>query len=248
MFKILLCDNGNVENVAPFAKERNLGIEVQAFHDPDKLSLSVFEDYEKVLSGINLRSLHGPFGDLNPGSHDEKIRVVTRERFEEGFSAALRLKINNIVLHNGYVPGTRPLTRWIPQSINFWKEFIRDKQHMIFHIENMLELSPDILDEVITGIDSPKVDVCLDIGHAHCNSQKSVVEWIQFLKNKIGYVHIHDNHGETDEHLGLGKGTIPLLEVFSALKQFAPNAIWAMEAEGDGLLQSLDWLQQNRIL
>jgi len=56
-------------------------------------------------------------------------------------------------------------------------------------------------------------------------------------------VHIHDNHGETDEHLGLGKGNIPLEAVFSDLKKHSPDAIWALEAEGDGLLQSIRWLK-----
>ena len=243
MPKVILCDDGKFKEVALLAKENGYGIEVQAFHKPDNLPPNAFEDHQKAIEDIELRSLHGPFGDLNPGSHDDIIRAVTRERFEQGYSAAVKLGISQMVLHDGYVPGTRKPANWIPESVAFWKDFIKDKPRMKFHIENLLEFTPDILAAVVDGIQSPNVDLCLDIGHAHCNSKVEVTDWIRYLRNRIGYVHIHDNHGETDEHLGLGKGNIPLEAVFSDLKKHSPDAIWALEAEGDGLLQSIRWLK-----
>lgn len=244
MREIILCDDGNVEQTAKIAKERGFGIEVQAFHDPDNLKPTAFEDHQNALKGIALTSLHGPFGDLNPGSSDNKIREVTKERLEEGYIAAVRLGIKNVVFHNGYIPGTRQMKRWLPESIKFWQEFAKSKPETRFHIENMLEHSPELLGELMDGIGLPNVDICMDIGHAHCNSKQSVVAWIKYLRGKIGYVHIHDNHGETDEHLGLGEGTIPLIEVFDALDEYAPNAIFAVEAEGNGLIKSADWLEK----
>ncbi len=87
-----------------------------------------------------------------------------------------------------------------------------------------------------------------DVGHAHCNSHTPVLKWIEALGNRIGYVHLHDNHGEADEHLGLGQETIPMLEVCHALNECAPNAICAIEAEGDGLVVSLRWLCNNGLI
>ncbi len=75
-----------------------------------------------------------------------------------------------------------------------------------------------------------------------------MLQWIKSLGNRIGYVHLHDNHGEHDEHLGLGEGNIPMQDVCQALEECSPDAIWAIEAEGDGILQSLEWLDKHEIL
>lgn len=70
------------------------------------------------------------------------------------------------------------------------------------HLENVFEKDISMLTELIAAIDDPRIDIDLD----------------------IGYVHLHDDHGETDEHLPLGNGTIPLDEILSALNQYSPNA------------------------
>ena len=77
---------------------------------------------------------------------------------------------------------------------------------MTIHLENMLEHDPAILLDVVAGIGHPAVDVCLDIGHVQANARVPVLRWIEVLGNNIGYVHLHDNHGAEDEHLGLGCG------------------------------------------
>lgn len=67
-------------------------------------------------------------------------------------------------------------------------------------------------------------------------------EWIEALGGQIGYVHLHDNRGDEDEHLGLGSGTIPMREVCAALERQSPEAIWAMEIKVPYLEESVDWL------
>ena len=56
---------------------------------------------------------------------------------------------------------------------------------------------------------------------------------------------MHDNHGQKDEHIGLGQGNLPLKEVFQSLQYYAPTAIWAIESGGIGRTQSLSWLYQH---
>ena len=55
------------------------------------------------------------------------------------------------------------------------------------------------------------------MGHAHCYSEISVLEWAKELAPYVGHVHIHDNAGDRDSHLGLGKGTIPWEKVLKLL-------------------------------
>ncbi len=251
MESLVLCDDCNFERVADLARRYSLGMEAQSFYDPSFLQNNpdAVEKHLGAMSGIHLRSVHGPFGDLNPGSFDPMVREVARNRFEMGYEIAEKLGAQHLVLHLGYVPKTSPVTRWVNRCINFWNDFMNSKPSDIsIHIENMLELNPQILGDVISGIDHTSVDICLDVGHVHANTRGSVLTWIELLGPSIGYVHLHDNHGETDEHLGLGQGTIATSAICEALKERSPKAIWAVEAEGEGLEQSLKWLESKNYI
>ena len=59
----------------------------------------------------------------------------------------------------------------------FWQTFLEGKPGQVrFHIENMLEYDPVLLSDVIAAIDRPNVDICLDVGHTHCNSKMLVLK------------------------------------------------------------------------
>jgi len=174
------------------------------------------------------------------------VRDVARNRFEMAYDIALNLDISHIVLHHGYVPGTSLPAGWLTRCTDFWEDFLESKsEKMRFPIENMLESDPYLLSDVVTAIDRENVDVCLDIGHVHCQSKVSVLKWIEYLGDQIGYVHLHDNHGEKDEHLGLGEGDIPLVDVCNMLCEYAPGALWAIEAEDIGIQESVIWLKEH---
>ena len=248
MKQLLICDECNVRQAASLCRELAAGIEVQAFHDPRLFeeSPAAVEEHKQVIRGIQLVSVHGCFGDLCPGSFDALIRQVARQRIEQSYAVAICLGASHLVLHHGYAPHTSPPAGWIKRSTQFWRDFLdgKDTATMI-HLENMLELDPELISDVVHSIDRANLDINLDIGHAHCNSKTDVVRWIERLGTQIGYVHLHDNHGQEDEHLGLGQGTLPMQEVCQALNECAPDAVWALEAEGEGLRRSIEWLGSN---
>lgn len=147
------------------------------------------------------------------------------------------------------MPGTSWFDNYIKRFVDFWHEFLEGKStDMSFYIENHLEHTPEMLSRVLTGINRKNVKACLDIGHAHCHSKVSVVERIKVLQDQIGYVHMHDNHGKEDEHLGLGQGNMSLVAVCKALEKYAPDAIWAPEAKAQWLQESIDRLKENKFL
>ena len=106
----------------------------------------------------------------------------------------------------------------------------------------MLEYDGVMLSEIITQVSSPRLDACLDIGHAYCNSKISPIEWVRQLGDQIGYVHIHSNDGTADQHLSLEQGTLPVAETLASLRQTSPRALWALEVSPQCFPQSLDWL------
>lgn len=246
MKTLLLCDNSKVDVVAPLCEANGFGIEIQAFFRPIALEDPQQLAYHRTcIASITPRAMHAPFGDLCPGSFDPMVRDVARFRLEQAYVIADSLEVDHLVMHHGYVPYTSARSGWVTRSAAFWRAFCAEKSPtMQFHLENLLELEPSIIADIISAIDLPNVTINLDIGHAHCNSHTPVLPWIEALGDRIGYVHLHDNHGETDEHLGFGHGTIPLVEVCHALNACTPNSVWAIETEVEGIAASLLWLQE----
>jgi sugar phosphate isomerase/epimerase len=65
----------------------------------------------------------------------------------------------------------------------------------------------------------PGVKVHLDVGHAFVNGgMKSISDFIGTFGNRIEHLHFHDNHGQNDEHLPIGRGKIDYEKVVGMLK------------------------------
>ncbi len=247
---IILCDHENVEGTAQKAKKFNFWIEVQWFYKPilceDEKQI---EFQSKIIEDINTISFHSIFWDLCPWSGDPMIRDVAKNRFELSYKVANKINASHMVFHIGRVPGAGVAQRRSSRCVDFWNDFLQWKPDtMNYYIENQFDSDPEVIALVIDWIDKKNVKACLDIGHAHCHSKLSVVERIKILKDKIGYVHIHDNHGEKDEHLWIGKWTIPMNEVFDALNTYAPDALWALECATEDMEASIERLQKNNFL
>jgi sugar phosphate isomerase/epimerase len=247
MQRIVICDNAEFDAILSLCLSEDLGIELQSFHDPTKVELypGWIDHQLEGIRSIDFRVFHAAFGDLNCGSYDPMIRDVSGQRMTLGYETASKLKATHLIFHHGYVPHTSPPQNWIPRFVHFWKSFLTDKpDNVYFHLENMLELSPDILCETTDAISDPRVSVCLDIGHAHCNSRTPVLRWIERLGKRIAYVHMHDNDGTSDQHRAIGDGNVPFSEVCCTLNEYSPNAIWALETHANGLQKSYDWLKE----
>ena len=251
MKKLVLCDNGEYQKVAPLCEEYHLGVEVQAFYDPEFLvsNPEALEIQKHQYGDTKIQSMHGPFADLCFGSFDRLIREATKSRFEYAYAIAEKLECEDIVLHHGYVPGTSHYQNWIKRGKAFWTEFLLDKgDNITFHLENMLELDPELISDIVSAIDDPRLNICLDVGHAFCNSKTDVLKWIVRLNKQIGYVHLHNNLGSKDEHLGFEKGAMLFDEICHALDQFSPDSIWAIETNTEDIEPSIQWLQMNCFL
>ena len=246
MKRILLCDNGNLAYVAPIARMNNVGIEFGSFHEPELL-----EDPEQALQehyacrDIIGKALHGAFGDLCPGSFDPLVREVARRRVLQSLEVAEKLDICEVIFHHGYVPNTSSPEGWIRRSGEFWKDIlVQTPERIRLHLENMLEDTPRVIKGLVDAVNSPRLGVCFDIGHAHANSSTSVLEWVEALRSRISYVHIHDNNGRKHEHLAIGDGCIPIKRVLDAIETQSNEALWAIEVSGAGLVRSLEWIRK----
>lgn len=257
MKEIRLCDDAELMRVLKLCEDNNLGIEIQGFYNPNLIdteeSKELLSQYKKNLEGFKGgKSLHAPFWDLNLGSKNPMIREATMKSFNYAYKVAKELGCTEIVVHNGFIPNTSFYEGWVRNAVSFWNEFFSDKDDSItMMIENQCEEDSTVLKMEIDAVNDSRLKVCLDIGHAHANSNSFVEEWITTLGERIGYLHLHNNHGKqegvpsykNDEHLGLGDGTIDIKNILELLEKNCPNAIWNVECNLQYIEDSLEVLR-----
>lgn len=186
-------------------------------------------------------TIHSPFMDLNPGALDTTIREATRRRIQQVMQAAALLKPRVIVVHPGFDElhyGDNRLT-WLKNSIDFWREFVPQARELgtILAVENIFEREPSTIKALLEAIDDPCFRHCFDIGHWNMFTTGTLEEWFAELGPYIAESHIHDNHGQSDEHLPVGEGAIDFAAFFPLLQRYAPDAVWTIEAHSAERLQ-----------
>jgi sugar phosphate isomerase/epimerase len=253
--KILITDWAELDQVLPIAHKYQVGIEVLEFAMPENLdqASALLPEMQQKLRTVPLVGLHGPFFELIPASRDPWVRQVARSRFQQGFELAQRIGAKHLILHSGYLPKTYPRDQWIQNSLNYWVEFLGDKNtpNMI-HLENVYEDDFSALGELIDRVNQTyqgeRLTICLDIGHVNANSSKSLADWINGLGDRIRYVHLHNNDGILDDHWSLNKGKIDVSQALELLIKHSPNAIWNVETIIEDIEPSLLWLQERGYL
>jgi sugar phosphate isomerase/epimerase len=86
---------------------------------------------------------------------------------------------------------------------------------LVENIQNEVT-TPAHLGEILRVGHFDDIGVCLDIGHAHIGD--GVAAALAGLAPLVRTAHLHDNHGERDEHLWPGEGTIEFEQVLAGLK------------------------------
>ena len=90
------------------------------------------------------------------------------------------------------------------------------------------------------------VGICFDIGHAHIRGNP-----VNYLKKlnpsiKIYNVHIHDNWGDEDEHLRIGKGIIDFREVFEELsrREYSENMVMEYQTDKVSFIEDMQLIKK----
>ena len=108
-----------------------------------------------------------------------------------------------------------------------------------------MDVNPEPLCALLRGTSDPRVQVCLDIGHAHY-AQAPLEQWFDELGEHIGYLHLSDNNGQFDEHLPLGMGTVDWALAQDLWRQLGRSVPMTLEVGGiSGAAQSLAFLKQH---
>ncbi len=235
-----------------FIKHYSLGIESIHFSVSDVLdqgtdSISPYVD--TLMPYIEQRPLilHGPFFDLSPASFDSQIKAVTFNRFNLAYDIAKRLGAKKLVFHTGFIPQIYYIEGWLQNSILFWREFMTNKNNeILICIENVFENEYTPILELITKVNHPAFKFCLDIGHVNAYSSFPLIHWIEALGDYLSHIHVHNNYGDQDAHLGLESGTLDLSSFLKLVSKHYPDTSLTLEIYNqDELAHSLDYLHKH---
>lgn len=205
-------------------------IEFSISDNLDKLSETVKKYKERLKKmGSKHLTLHGPFLDVNPCAYDSLVREATMKRFSQCYEAGVQLGADKIVFHSGMNPYVYYKESWAEHVAVFWEEFLEDRHELEIVMENVFDDDWKLLLDVYKKVNRPNFRLCLDIGHAHCYSSIDVKEWARNLAPYVSHVHVHDNMGDRDAHMGLGRGNLPWKEVLAYLPE-NKNRSWTVES------------------
>jgi sugar phosphate isomerase/epimerase len=243
--RVFLSDGGSPDKIDSLIRGRGYNIETLYFAMPDVLTSdpeNKKEAFIKKIEDLSVKKIimHGPFFDLTVASLDPDIVRITLQRYEQAIEIAKSLNIEKIVLHtqfNSQLKIPTYINNWLSKSLEYFSDLVKklEKHNITILMENMFDESPDIMVELLEKIDSPRLGVCLDVGHVNAFSLFPQRHWVKSLKKYIKYVHLSDNDGLADEHYALGRGNIDFKELFSVFDELKlePEFCIEMNCEAD---------------
>lgn len=196
-------------------------------------------------------SFHGPFVDLASGSVDPEIRAVSYRRFEQVLRLVPMFRPKTVVCHTGYDEFRHGYMKekWIENCLVLWRWFSEElnSRGSRLVLENVFEKSPKDFLPLFEALAPQGVGFCLDVGHQSAFSRSSLNEWLTMLGPYLGQLHLHDNHGDLDSHLAMGRGCIDFGVLFDYLRKSDENRpLITLEPHVDGdLWPSLSYLAEH---
>ena len=179
------------------------------YHDPNQVRdvAQWFSDH-----AVTLHSLHAPlFGDWNWGRSggllisiaylERRLRIASMDEIKRALDIAELLPFRYLILHLGLPHEEYDLSKFDAAftSIEHLNIFAKDRGAQIL-LENVpSELSTP--ERILLFLHYTRLDlkICFDTGHAHMAG--GVQPAFRTLRDRIAAMHVHDNHGEKDEHL-----------------------------------------------
>ena len=249
--KVYISQLVETEKIKGILEKYDVGLEIVLFASPYCLDRQdeFIENYKEELGDLYGKidiSIHGPFVELCPGTRDELISKVTNYRMQQAYDVAKKMNAKYMVYHNGYYPNTYSYIEWMQNAPTFWQNFLQDKKDdgIKVHIENVFEDDYFILNELMEEIADDKTSMCLDVGHVSAYSKIDVMEWMKILNKYIKHMHIHNNCGNRDSHLGINKGDLDIMEILNLVKD--KDITISLEITNlDELEESLEILYKN---
>lgn len=198
-------------------------------------SLKEIKDIKKSLKkyGLKTHGIHasdGIYVSKYWGSSSEDERLAGVELVKNRINMAHELETDIIVIH---ISDDRPKDKdiWMPclnKSLDEVEAFAAEKSIRIA-IENKIHGNLFLVKEVIEKRDPAFLGLCYDVGHGNMAGQLDLLITDTLLKERLCYIHIHDNDGIDDEHKHPFSGTVEWHKVAKIIKELSYKGQIAVE-------------------
>ncbi len=193
---------------------------------------------KKIAESQDLKlTLHSPFADINIAAPNSVLRKTILKLQKKSIVHAHQLDCQVWVFHPGLKTGVSsfyPGKDWQLnlESVRTLLRFAR-KHDVEIAIENVPEPYPFLMKNVANfsrfynelGED---IGLTLDVAHANLNNE--IQDFIKHFSDKIVHVHISDNDGTSDSHLGVGYGNIDWERVAEMIKEIGYGNVVTLES------------------
>jgi sugar phosphate isomerase/epimerase len=221
----------------------------EGFHELTKKRVSKLNEIAKS-KGIRY-TVHAPFADINIASPSKPMLNASIKRLEQSMAYANDLNAQLWVFHPGAKTGIStfyPNEDW-KQNIQTIREIheTTEKYGLNIAIENMPEKygfimkQPEDFQKFYKETGLNDVGIALDVGHANLEGQTE--NFLKKLPDKIVHMHVSDNMGDNDQHLGIGYGKISWQKFAETLREIAYDKTVMIESV-EHVEESLQKLRQ----
>lgn len=168
--------------------------------------------------------LKGRIFDL--ASLDENIREFSIEEVKKSFEMAEQLDSQIVTIHGGFCRDEKFYKENLEKLRDSLERINKFNDAVKLCIENLpardhfwnkvdeIPKSPEELNLLVKNLDN--IGITFDTGHAN-----TIIPPIDFFNKleKVWNIHAHDNKGNKDDHLSLGKGNIDFKDLIKELKE-----------------------------
>jgi sugar phosphate isomerase/epimerase len=207
----------------------------EGFHTLNKQRVSMLKNIGESY-GLKY-SVHAPFADINIASPSKPLLKAVLKRLKRSIAYASDLEAYMWVFHPGLKTG---VSMFYPGMD--WRQNLKTTRLLLkiagdygvkIAIENVPEPYPFLMKSVEDFTKfyeeiTEDIGLVFDVGHANLNGQ--IERFLTVFKEKIVHIHVHDNDGKSDQHLGIGFGNIDWKNVANALGRTSYDKVVIIES------------------
>jgi sugar phosphate isomerase/epimerase len=235
-----------------FLSKNSIKAELAFEYGFENYSISEHREFAKIiLNELPGAAIHLPYGSINPGRKDDDGQML--KKITRALEIAFLYHPEHLVGHPNYDrvtdragvtgkffglkktellgPAHRPSQIFLERSITFWQKVL-DSSPAKLYLENTYEHSPLPILTLIASL-GERVGYCLDIGHwyhfAMGRHWDNFKDWLDLAGDKVNHLHLHDNNGDSDQHIAVGDGLIDYPAVFTLINQYCQSYTYTVE-------------------
>jgi len=194
---------------------------------PEKIEV---DKIKGLLKKYNLDVIGHTAWYLPIGSPVKLFREMAIKEATKYFRCFNKLGVRYVTIHAHWPPSLFSEKEGIKFQAETLKKLVEiAKRYEITLLYEPIDTKKDSLKNVLAILNSVQgLYFHLDIGHANLFN-KSVIKFIKQFHKKLRHIHLHDNHGKTDEHLPIGKGNINFQKIMGGLKKYGYDGTITLE-------------------